>query len=64
MSNLVHKVPLSFGEGRGEEKTFVFKTHDFSNLKLKLRKGQKKALRKLELVNKGGTFAPATTQTF
>ena len=46
------------------EKTFTFKIHGFSELKLKLRKGQKKSLKKLVKANKGATFAPAMTQTF
>jgi hypothetical protein len=55
----------SFGYlGGTKTKKLFFKSPNFSNLKLKLRKGQKKTQRKLELVNKGGTFAPATTQTF
>jgi hypothetical protein len=31
-SNHFRKVSPSFGESRGEEKTFIFKTQDFSNL--------------------------------
>jgi hypothetical protein len=49
-------------EGRG--KTFSFKIHVSSDLKQALKKHQKKGLKKLVKANKGGTFAPATTQTF
>jgi len=44
----VDKITLSYGEGRGEEKTSSFKKHDISKLKIKLRKHQKKTLKKLE----------------
>jgi hypothetical protein len=63
-SIFTHKFIFSSGEGRGEEKTFTFKIHCFSELKIKLRKGQKKSLKKLVKANKGATFAPATTQMF
>ena len=63
-SNHFGKVSLSFGESRGEEKTFVFKLRVFNNLKAKSKKGKKKVDKKLELDNKGGTFAPATTNKF
>ena len=43
-----HKFIFSFGEGRREAKTFTFKIHGFSELKIGLRKHQKKALKKLE----------------
>ena len=59
-----HKFIFSFGECRGEEKTFTFKIHCFSDLKFKLRKHQKKVFKKLVKANKGATFAPATAQTF
>jgi hypothetical protein len=59
-----HKLIFFSGEGGGEEKTFTFKIHCFSDLKFKLRKHQKKALKKLVKANKGATFAPATTHTF
>jgi hypothetical protein len=48
----------------GREKNFRFKSHVYSSLKIKLKKHQKKGLKKLEYLNKGTTFAPATTQTF
>jgi len=63
-SNHFGKVSLSFGESRGEEKTFAFKRRVFNVLKSKLKKHQKKVDKKLELDNKGGTFAPATTNKF
>ena len=47
-----------------EKKTFCFKNHVFSRLNIKLRKHQKKALKKLVKANKGASFAPAMTQTF
>jgi len=43
-ANHVRKVSLSFGEGRGEEKTFVFKKRISSELNPRLRKGQKKGV--------------------
>ena len=60
----VDKITLSYGEGRGEEKTFPYKKRDISKLKIKLRKGQKKVFKKLVKANKGCSFAPAMTQTF
>jgi hypothetical protein len=41
-------VPLRHGEVNTWKKTFTFKIHCFSDLKFKLRKRQKKALKKLE----------------
>jgi hypothetical protein len=52
-----------FGSNQSQ-KPFVFNYHVPSELKRPLRKHQKKALKKLVKANKGGTFAPATTQTF
>jgi hypothetical protein len=52
------------GIGTVGKKTFGFKSRCFSVLNPKLRKEEKKAHKKLELVNKGGTFAPATTNKF
>ncbi len=46
------------------QKTFAFKRRTFNALNQKLRKHQKKANKKLELFNKGGTFAPATANKF
>ena len=63
-SIFTRKFIFSSEEGRGEEKTFTFKIHVFSELKIGLRKHQKKALKKLVKANKGATFAPATTHTF
>jgi hypothetical protein len=45
------------------EKKITYKIHVYSDLKHKLRKRQKKVNKKL-VVNKGGTFAPATAQKF
>lgn len=42
----------------------VFKNHVFSELKIRLRKHKKKVFKKLVKANKGGSFAPAMTQTF
>ncbi len=59
-SKYFYVISMSFGEG----KTLIFKTLVFRTLKSKLRKHQKKAGKKLELDNKGGTFAPATANKF
>jgi hypothetical protein len=48
--------------GRG--KTLIFNLRVFNALNAKSKKGKKKADKKLELHNKGGTFAPATTNKF
>ena len=45
-------------------KKITYKIHVYRDLKHKLRKRQKKVTKKLVEVNKGGTFAPATAQTF
>ena len=64
----MHFVTLFYGEsrnvGRGEEKTFTFKIHVFSDLNFKLRESQKKVNKKLVKANKGCSFAPAMAQTF
>jgi hypothetical protein len=50
----------AFG-GELKVKKNTFKIHVSSVLKRALRKGQKKAFKKLVKANKGGTFAPATS---
>ena len=55
---------LSFGEGRGEEKTYCFKNHVFNLLPCKIKKNQKKGLKKFAEVDLVATFAPATTRKF
>ncbi|MBG6061185.1 hypothetical protein IWX83_000961 [Flavobacterium sp. CG_9.1] len=52
---------LALEREREAQKNFTFKIHGFSKLKIKLRKGQKKCLKKLEYRYKGVSFAPATT---
>ena len=42
----------------------VFKKHVFSELKIRLRKHEKKVIKQLVKANKGATFAPAMTQKF
>ena len=58
------KGTLSFGEGRGEEKTYCFKNHVFNLLPCKIKKNQKKGLKKFVEVDLVATFAPAMKQTF
>ena len=46
------------------KKTLFSKKRVISELKIRLRKHEKKVIKKLVKANKGGSFAPAMTQTF